>query len=992
MSPDAIAADSPTGQRTLHDSRGNSLEVRWRASAEKVLVHMDYLDPHGRIYWTSSAELTERLPRWAFTVPPAGNRQGKIELTAEGDQLVLGGDLPVSAYGSFREELARWARPSVSIPAPGEPEAVEEIPDSDSPLRTVPGCGWKPAGSIIQNPACPQELLRILSVRPPAPPPLGGQLLGFVILLHPEELPLYQELAKLRTEPDGWSKMIAAAVQFAAQDPAFVQSLASLDTPASAYPFLVSQIRGLQGEVSLDVVVQTVDTFLFAFGTGPLQDYLESDYLKGIEQRVWQSLFAVSLGATARPALPDGLIEVLQVDHFLRELQRERLESPPHPLTQPQGREEVLGATVLLPPGAVPVEPACLEEPPPLETGWVKALGVGDLKLIYQCLKGYGLGEVAHVVNVMERERLELSARELTRREEIDETQATDATGRDEQEERLSLSDLRNELEDVVATEALCSQFNNLTQTYNGTQMTLAGGWQGSDGVQERSDREARQLAESLTRRAASRVARTVTELRVRRRLREEERVDARDIDNREGTGNLVGIYRWLHKIYEMAVRDEGKRLVVEFEIADPAAELLLHIQSLHGVPLARPQPPEHYKVYSWQDVTPENYLVLAGLYQTEVPPPPPAEIGLIRSFQSQPPLFQADLEIPEGYGVTAGTVRYLLGDVSDNLVGYVGTAQFSYTSTPATGIPGLLETPAPPAGSGGGTGCPALTDPFTYLQVPFQPVQGQADLSLPGAAGKIPAAMLSTAAWFSATVALTCGLPAGSELMQAWQIRTYDALVAAYLRCLERYEATVRERIGAACDADRRRIEQRQLQLRAFQILWSRRAPGPEASPPTGPSSGSPPCAPGARYLELFEHAFAWNEMTYAFHTWPPPAEPCGPTPGWRGQALLYSEADGLFDSFLHARSARVLVPVRPGFAAAVLFYLHFGLPWPGTPLAAPAAETDLPVLADLRTPPAPAEDGGCASWQVEVPTSMLVLQPGGELPTFPCPLETTP
>lgn len=477
-----------------------------------------------------------------------------------------------------------------------------------------------------------------------------------------------------------------------------------------------------------------------------------------------------------------------------------------------------------------------------------------------------------------------------------------------------------------------------------------------------------------------------MTELRVRRRLREEERVDARDIDNRTGTGRLTGIYRWLHKVYELAVRDAGKRLVVEFEIAGPAADLLLQIQS--GVSLTSPKPPEEYTISSWQDVTPDNYGLPASLYRIEVPPPPPAEIVLIHSFQAQPPLFQADLEIPEGYSVTTGTVRYLLGDASDNLVGYVGTAQFSYTSTPATGIPGLLKTPAPPASTGGGTGgdtgggttpCPALADPFTYLPVQGQPVQGQTDLSLVGATGKLPAALLSTATWFSATVALACGLPAGSGLMQAWQIRTYDALMAGYLRARERYEAEVRARIGADCDADRRRIERRQLRLRAFQILGSRRAPAPVPPPPEPP------------YPDLFERAFAWDEMTYAFQALPPPEEPCGPTPGWPGQALLYTEADGLFDSFLNAGSARVLVPVRPGFAVAVLFYLHFGLPWPGALFAAPAPEADLPVLADLEAP-CPVPGDRATAWQVEVPTSMLVLQPGGELPTLPCPLEETP
>ncbi|HEX3553788.1 MAG TPA: hypothetical protein VIA62_11230 [Thermoanaerobaculia bacterium] len=850
--------------------------------------------------------------------------------------------------------------------------------DTSAAAPSASPCDWKPAGSVLQNPSCPQELLGILAVRPPLlPVPSSGPPLGFVILADPEDLPFYQELAQLRTEPDGWQEMIAAAREFATGSLAFVSRLAGLGTPVAAYPLLACQLRGLQGEVSLEEILVTVETFLFAAGVGPLSSYLESDDLKDVEERVWQSLFAVALGAPAPPSLPDELILVLQVDHFLRELQREWTAGEScwlSPLTQPETRAEVLNATVLLPAGVVPIDPACLSEPPSLGAGWVKALGVGELKRLFQCLRGYELGEVADVVNAMKHERLELSARELTRREEVEETRWKAVDARDEQEERASRSDLRNELEDVVAAEALCSQFNNLTQTFNGTQMTLNGSWQGFEGLQQRSDREARDFAETLTRRAASRVALTVAESRVRRRLREQEWINLRDIDNRQGTTRLLGIYRWLHKVYEMAVRDAGKRLVIEFEIADPAATYLLHLRNLDGVPLVRPRPPESYQVGSWQAVTPAKAALLSSLYQVEVAPPPPAEISLVRSFQSQPPVFQAELEIPDGYAVKTASLSYMLGDESDNLVGFVGNVQVMKANTPATPIPGLLEPP-PSSGGSGGTPCPSPTNPFAYLQVPYQPVSSQVMIDPTKLTGRLPVALLTTATWFTASLTLTCALPAGSELMTSWQIRTYDALVAGYLRALERYEAEIRTRIGADGEENRRRIERQQLKLRAFQILGSRRAPEVPVSSP--------------RSLELFERAFAWDEMTYAFHACPPPQEPCLPAPCWTGQVLTNAEADGLFNSFLHARSARVLVPVRPGCAAAVLFYLHFGLPWPGATVAAPVAEPDLPVLADLRVPQE-QDDGTC--WRIEIPTSMVVLQADSDFPTFPCPLECLP
>lgn len=857
--------------------------------------------------------------------------------------------------------------------------------DDTTASKTLPAssCDWKPVGSVVQNPSCAQELLGILAVRPPllrVPP--GDRLPGFVRLAEPRRLPFYQELVQLRAEPDGRQKMMAAAHHFATDNPAFVGCLADLDAPVASYPFLACQLRDLRGEVSLEEIQVIVETFLFAAGVGPLPCYLESGFLNEVEARVWQSLFAIALGAPAAPSLADELILVLQVDHFLRELGRERDVEDSCSfslLNQPEKRAEVLNATVLLPAGVVPIDPACLDDPICSDAGWVKALGVGELKNVFQCLRGYELGEVAYVVNAMKHERLELSARELARREEVEEARWSAEDARGEQEEKASRSDLRNELENVVATEALCGQFNNLTQTFSGPQMTLNGTWQGSNGLQQRSDREARDLAESLTRRAASRVALTVAESRVRRRLWEQERVSSRDIDNRQGNSRLMGIYRWLHKVYEMAVREAGKRLVVEFEVADPAAEYLLRLRNLHGVLLMPPQPPESYQVSSWQDVTPANAGLLSSLYQIEVALPPPAEISLVLGFQSQPPVFQAELEIPDGYFAKSATVSYLLGDVSDNLVGFVGTAQITPASAPdATTIPGLLEPPSSPSGSGsGGTTCPALANPFTYLQAPYQPVSNQVTLALESSTGRLPVALLTTATWFSASVALTCALPAASELMTSWQIRTYDALVAGYLRSLERYEAEIQARIGAQGEGDRRRIERQQLKFHALQILWSRRAPALAADGV---------CAVETRSLELFEHGFAWDEMTYAFHACPPPQEPCRPDPCWPGQTLTNAEADGLFDSFLYARSARVLVPVRPGWAAAVLFYLHFGLPWPGAAMAAPAADLDLPVLADLHTPQ--EEDDG-STWRIEIPTSMVVLQADSDFPTFSCPPE---
>lgn len=184
--------------------------------------------------------------------------------------------------------------------------------------------------------------------------------------------------------------------------------------------------------------------------------------------------------------------------------------------------------------------------------------------------------------------------------------------------------------------------------------------------------------------------------------------------------------------------------------------------------------------------------------------------------------------------------------------------------------------------------------------------------------------------------------------------------------------------RIAADSAGDKRRIERRELERQAIAILASRRVARLCPPPPACPD-------PGERYLETFRRIFEWREMTYAFDRHPVRQEPCGPEPFWPGQAVVALDSDELFARFLRAGSARVLVPVRPGDELGVLYYLHFGLLWPGRAGSVPVAAADVPLAADLEEPAARPDGGPC--WPVEIPTALLFLQEGSGLPAFECP-----
>ena len=82
---------------------------------------------------------------------------------------------------------------------------------------------------------------------------------------------------------------------------------------------------------------------------------------------------------------------------------------------------------------------------------------------------------------------------------------------------------------------------------------------------------------------------------------------------------------------------------------------------------------------------------------------------------------------------------------------------------------------------------------------------------------------------------------------------------------------------------------------------------------------------------------------------------------------------------AFLHAQSARVLVPALSGWEPWLLSLLQFPSPWAGGPADAPVTASTVALLEELAAPP-PAERP--RPWTLRVPTTLLYLQSGSQLP----------
>jgi hypothetical protein len=157
---------------------------------------------------------------------------------------------------------------------------------------------------------------------------------------------------------------------------------------------------------------------------------------------------------------------------------------------------------------------------------------------------------------------------------------------------------------------------------------------------------------------------------------------------------------------------------------------------------------------------------------------------------------------------------------------------------------------------------------------------------------------------------------------------------------------------------------------------LFSSMSDGPDGLPNINFTEAS---AEGA-YARFFEQAFEWSNMSWVTYPyfW-------GRRSRW-ADLLSIQDGDWAFEEFLRAGAARVVVPVRPGFEAAVDHFRLFGEPWFGGPL--PTITDDLylsigdEMAERLGRPGNEVKSGD--PWDVRVPTDLIKLRPDGSLPAW--------
>jgi hypothetical protein len=601
----------------------------------------------------------------------------------------------------------------------------------------------------------------------------------------------------------------------------------------------------------------------------------------------------------------------------------------------------------------------------------IKPMGVGDLKIVKLKLARYEPGEVAHIENIMARES---KSRKHRRLREIEEIQFIEQERLEESIHDLQSTErfeLQNESQKTIRSETSFQAGVNLSVGYGPFSLGAYANYNTSDSKEE-SDTNSMKYAKDITEKTMSRLVEKVRQERRTRTLEQFEETNEHGFDNREGTKHIAGIYRWVDKYYRAKVLDYGRRLMYEFVVPEPASFFLFATKfnlDTKVLPL-KPDPltvPGSSKNLSPDDITRHNYMTLVANYNVrDVQPPPPEWLTVSKAVHREitnagPWAFSEDLKLPKGYRAEYG---YYVFDYTWN-TGFAGSILVGNNKITFGKYPGLIF------------------------------IQQEESMPLSGTGFSIRT--------FAINIHVACSLD--SSHYEKWKIDTYTAIMNAYSKALMDYEERVAAAqisqgvaIGGENPAINREIEKRELK-RACIIMWTHNSLNypqgidhtPLAVPPNNyPEINFKNAVNNAGQIEFIEKAFDWKNMTYEFapYFW-------GRKSNWI-DILTLQHKDPVFESFLQAGAARVVVPVNPLYSEAVLYYQLTGVIWTGGTIA-PFDETIYPdaelynsyineleesqTIPDIDQEPEIDPDDE-STWLIKVPTTLVWLQSDNKLP----------
>jgi hypothetical protein len=611
------------------------------------------------------------------------------------------------------------------------------------------------------------------------------------------------------------------------------------------------------------------------------------------------------------------------------------------------------------------------------------------LLVVKQQLTRYEPTDIAHVENVLEGEAKKRTHRKLDRIEEELELFTEETTTQDRELENTERFELNKETTTTVQKDQQRGFGLSVSGRYGpsvefSSQLNLQ-----DSSSQTESNRNAVNYAKDVVERSRDSIVSTVRELRRRRVLREIEEVNEHSLTN-AGAEHITGIYQFLDKIYTSRVFNYGLRQMFDFQVPEPAS-FLIYLNKAPRSDIEVPVPPVDLSAFAndASDINEANYLDLGARYNVEGLVPPPGswlirrkgvthgtgdvdEEGNPKSFESM------EVDIPQGYvAAVAELSAVLTSDEVPTLILSVGSQMLTLTKTSMTEID--LDQGNFKAYTWDG---PVL---FFNEGSDFLAVE---KLLINVFANETANYIVKAKVHFWRPNA-----PLG------WQIKTYEKIASAYQNLRLQYEQDIEDfrarQAGelqgtddfGSSPARNLRVINSELKKHCIAILRGTHANDLSTHHSGGSVANDPPLfdiaeavADGSK-VRFLETAFEWDQMQYAFYPY-----------FWSRRASWVDRfhirnVDPVFEEFIRAGSARVVVPVRPGLEAAVSYFLEtHGKVWNGQ--GDPTVNDPLykPIVAEIRERASDSrgEIPVGVSWETRIPTDAVKLRKDDALPEW--------
>ena len=614
--------------------------------------------------------------------------------------------------------------------------------------------------------------------------------------------------------------------------------------------------------------------------------------------------------------------------------------------------------------------------------GQLNVLGIGDLKVVRETLMRFEAGEIAHIENILQGEFKERFHRRARLIEETfeEESETTETNERDLQtSERFELQSATSQ---QLHIEASAEGDASVSASYGPTVGVEANTAFSGGTSTDLANSNATTFAREVINRSVHRLQERTRTLHKRRTVNEFEETNRHGINNEKGEKHITGIYQFVNKVLCAQVYNYGKRLLIEFLLPQPGKHLLEHAANVANQSATALEQPETFSLDP-TELQPANFDIYVKKYRVtgvDAPPEKYRTVSHVIKFEVESGLFKAglshfssdakDVDIPVGYKAIKGHARFAYPalpyyDVTKQEVQNT-LPEFMKLATGDRWWPELVRCAVTMA-----VGRKIFK--LKYREHSRDTNSNDFNLSetfdLYDETVKIPIAATATHKTnLAVSVEIKCERT--DEAFMQWQLDTHEKIMQGYFTMKSEYE----EKLAAAAIQQgiiasgrnpelNRKIEHDELKRQATNLLWSQMM-----------------MVPAGLYPDLImftENAFEWENMSYKLFSyfW---AE----FDQW-DTLLQLQDNDPIHMQFLQAGATRLVLPVRNEFAAQALNFLTTASIWSDvTELTDPG---HLEILEELRG--APDNPNGVPedpSWEVKVPTPLVILKGGDDLPIF--------